>query len=45
MNIIIISNINKIPLTQALFYLNNKNNFVLPKIPKSMIRVSGGWTG
>lgn len=32
-------------LTQALFYLNNKNNFVLPKMPRKAIRVSGGWTG
>jgi len=32
-------------LTQAIFYLNNRSNFVLPKLPKKAIRLGGGWEG
>lgn len=32
-------------LSQAISYLNTKGNFVLPKLPKQLIRVGGGWTG
>jgi len=33
-------------LTQAIFYLSNRNfNATLPKVPKKLIRVGGGWSG
>ena len=33
-------------LTQALFYLSNtQKSVILPKVPKKMIRVGGGWNG
>lgn len=33
-------------MSQGIFYLSNRNDAkILPKIPKNIIRVGGGWTG
>ena len=32
-------------MTQAINYLTSAANFILPKTPKKMIRIGGGWTG